>query len=566
MINDEGKVRVKIAAFIVVAIGVAVVAGFLGLPAYRHWKENRSVAAAQVFFDRGDYRSAWLSAREALLVNSNNLAACGVMAGVADAAHSPATLDWCERVVKLSPAITNQLRLAVAGLRYQSPPYPLTTQILGELSNSAAALPDFHVVAAEMDLSQHRMAAAEAEFAAACRLAPANRQFQFNLDVIRLGTTNASTAAEARAQLKSFCTDTNLGPPALRSLVADRLIHDDVGGALAYSTQLLAGAQAALNDRLQHLGILKRLNSPALAAQLNAVQRDAATNAAAAAQTASWMEANGFLSETAGWLNTLPAGVQTQTPVQLALVDYYLDTTNWQGLCRFAAKADWGEMNFLRLAFLSRAWGGLGEPLVADANWNSAVNLAGSQLGALNALLELAGGWEMKSEQEDLLRKIVRQFPDAGWAQHDLELLYMTAGNTTGLYDLYLELLPRSPHNALLENNLAATALLLKTNLTLAGQWVAEAYAQSPDNPDVVSTYAYALHLQGRNREGLAALQKLKPAQLEGSSVALYYGVMLAAAGENGKAAHFLAIAQKFGRLLPEEKQLLAEAGKAEQP
>ena len=47
----------------------------------------------------------------------------------------------------------------------------------------------------------------------------------------------------------------------------------------------------------------------------------------------------------------------------------------------------------------------------------------------------------------------------------------------------------------MLKNNLAATALLLKTNLTQACQWAAEAYAQSPTNADVVSTYAYSLHL-----------------------------------------------------------------------
>jgi predicted Zn-dependent protease len=564
--SDEGKTRLKIAAVIVAVLGAAVAAGFLVRPAYRHWKENRSAAAAQAFFEQGDFRSAWLGAREALLVNSNNLAACRVMAGVADAAHSPATLDWCERVVKLSPAITNQLRLAVAGLRYQSPPYPLTAQILGELSNSASALPDFHVVSAELALSLHRMADAENEFAAACGLEPTNRLFQFNLAVIRLGSTNAAAADAARAQLKSFCTDTNFGPQALRSLAAERLLHDDATGALAYSTQLLAGAQANLSDRLQQLGILKRLQSPDLPAQLAAVQRGAATNAAAAAQTASWMEANGFILETADWLNTLPAGIQTQTPVQLALVDYYLGTTNWQGLCQFAAKADWGEMNFLRLAFLSHAFNQLDQPLVADANWNSAMNLAGNQLGALNALLELAGRWQMKNEQEDLLRRIVRQFPDAGWAQHDLEILYLAAGNTGGLYELYLKQLSRSPQNALLKNNLAATALLLKTNLTQAGEWVAEAYAQSPENPDVVSTYAYALHLQGRDRDGLAALEKLKPAQLEEPSVALYYGVLLSAAGEKDKAARFLAIAEKSGRLLPEEKQLLAEAGRIERP
>ena len=59
----------------------------------------------------------------------------------------------------------------------------------------------------------------------------------------------------------------------------------------------------------------------------------------------------------------------------------------------------------------------------------------------------------------------------------------------------------------MLKNNLAATALLLKTNLTQACQWAAEVYAQNTNDPDVVSTYAYALHLQGRNQEGLAAFR-----------------------------------------------------------
>jgi predicted Zn-dependent protease len=139
-----------------------------------------------------------------------------------------------------------------------------------------------------------------------------------------------------------------------------------------------------------------------------------------------------------------------------------------------------------------------------------------------------------------------------------LERLYFDAGNTAGLYQLYSKQLPRSPQNAALKNNLAATALLLKTNLTQACLWAAEAYAQKTNEPVIVSTYAYALHLQGRDQEGLAALQKLKPEQLEQSSVALYYGVLLRAAGQTNEAARFLDIAQTQGSLLPEEKQLLS--------
>jgi hypothetical protein len=328
---------------------------------------------------------------------------------------------------------------------------------------------------------------------------------------------------------------------------------------------LLANAQATLNDRLQQLGILKRLQSSALATQLNALQRDAATNAAMAAQTASWMEANGFLSVTVSWLKTLPASIQTQTPVRLAFVDCCLNTTNWQGLRNLTSSGDWGEMDFLRLAFSSHAWSELGEPLMADGHWRSAVSEAGERLGALTALLELANRWQLPRAREDLLWRILRRFPDARWAQDSLERLYFDAGNTAGLYQLSLKQLPRSPQNVGLKNNLAATALLLKTNLTQACQWAAEIYAEAPTNAHVVSTYAYALHLQGRNQEGLAALQKLKPSQLEQRSLALYYGVLLSATGKASEAAPYLQIARTKGQLLPEEKQLLAETDKMNQ-
>jgi len=557
--DAEGKIRAKIWTVIAAAVGLAIVAGYWGRPAYRNAKEKRAAAQAQAFLEHGDYRSALLSTRQALMINSNNVQACRVMAGLADAAHSPATLDWCQRVVKLSPTVTNKLLLASAGLRYQSPPYPLTTQMLDDLSRSADALPDFHIVSAQLALALHHMAEAQAQFEAACRLDPTNRIDQLNLAVVRLGATNAAMAADARATLKQFSSDANLGPPALRSLIADRLLHDDASGALDYSKQLLAGPQAGLNDRLQHLGILKHLHSPELAGQLNALQENSTTNALMTAQVATWMADNGYLTEATAWLNRLPAGLQTQPPVRLALADCYLAGENWPALRDFASNGSWAEMEFMRLAILSRAWAKLGEPVVADGNWNSAVSEAADQLGALNALLELAGRWDMKPEQEDLLRRILRKFPDASWARQDLELLYFASGNTRGLYQLYSEWLPLLPQNAELKSNVAATALLLKTNLTLACAQAAEAYAQSTNSPAVVSTYAYALHLQGRDDDGLAALQKLDRPALEQPSVALYYGVLLSATGKTSEALPFLQLAQTQGRLLPEEKQLLAE-------
>jgi hypothetical protein len=75
---------------------------------------------AGLFFAKGDYRNAWLSVRQALLVNSNNVQACRIMAELEDAVHSPATLDWCRRRAALSPATDNKLLLASVRLIVKS--------------------------------------------------------------------------------------------------------------------------------------------------------------------------------------------------------------------------------------------------------------------------------------------------------------------------------------------------------------------------------------------------------------------------------------------------------------
>ena len=102
-----------------------------------------------------------------------------------------------------------------------------------------------------------------------------------------------------------------------------------------------------------------------------------------------------------------------------------------------------------------------------------------------------------------------------------------------------------TPQNFAVQNNFAATSLLLKLNLAKAHEVAKQVFSQHPQEAIVASTYAYSLHLQGRTKDGLAALEKLNAETLETPSVALYYGLLLAEAGQTNKAAKFLTIAQK---------------------
>ena len=141
----------------------------------------------------------------------------------------------------------------------------------------------------------------------------------------------------------------------------------------------------------------------------------------------------------------------------------------------------------------------------------------------------------------------------------ELERLYLAAGNTHGLNKVYSTMTSYAPDNFIAQNNLAATSLLLKLNLSKAHALAKEAFTLHPKEAIVTSTYAFSLHLQGRTKEGLGVLQKLSSEALETPSVALYYGLLLSASGYTNKASKYLGIAQKAD-LLPEEKALAAEA------
>jgi hypothetical protein len=467
--------------------------------------------------------------------------------------------------VETAPTVENKLLLASSALRAQGPPYPLAAETLEELKGSATNLATYHAVSAELALRLKRTAQAAAHFEQASRLEPTNELYQLNLAVLRLQSTNAATSSPARASLERLCASTNVGAVALRWLVADSLGRDDLSAAERFSRQLLAGPRVLQDDRLQHLTILQQSKNPEFGTYLSALQKSALTNSLEIYGVAAWMVGHSLAGEAFGWLTNCPAKVRTEQPLPLALVDCYLAKKDWGGLETFLEAQKWGDLEFLRFAFLSRAAAEQNQKLAVEARWRSAVREAGERLGPLNALLLMATSWGRRQAREDLLWQIAKRFPAQHWALRELERSYLATGNTRGLNKLYSTMASYAPKNFAAQNNLAATSLLLRLNLPRAHELVKELSSEHPDEPIVVSTYAYSLHLQGRTKEGMAALAKLKPEALETPAVAIYYGLLLVEAGETNKAAKYLGIAQKSD-LLPEEKALVAEALKRTGP
>jgi hypothetical protein len=271
------------------------------------------------------------------------------------------------------------------------------------------------------------------------------------------------------------------------------------------------------------------------------------------------MVGNGFVDDAFTWLQALPAAGRAQQPVLLALTDCYVAKADWAALDAFLEPQKWGELDFLRFAFRSRAAQQQNQPLGAASNWRSAVTQAGDRLGALSSLLQMAERWNRPADRENLLWRIVGRFPGQRWALHELERNYGTAGNTGGLNKVYEALFALNPNDPGLKNNLAATSLLLKLNQTRAYSQARELYESANTNAVFVSTYAFALHMQGKSADGRKLMQALPEAELQRPEIATYYAVLLCATGARDQAAVYFIAAEK-AQLLPEERQLLAQA------
>jgi len=561
-VNEDRRqmlIRVGIA---VIVLGILLISSRAGWRLYKNYSERHAARLAREYLAQGNYRNARLSARKTLQLDPTNVPACRVMAALAGLAHSPAALDWLQCIAQAEPSVENKLQMAAAGLLYQNPPYPMATRILDELRPTATNVASYQVVAANLAARLNRLAEAEAHLETATRLDPTNHLYAVNLAIIRLGQTNEAAAA-ARAMLEKLDPRGEFAVLSLRALTADRMNHGEALSALAYSRQLLACTNAAWFDHLQHLGILRELKSDEFAAALQSAQRQAATNAVIIAETASWMQRHGLLSECQRWLTHLPAAMRSQPGVVLALAEGDLQGNDWQALRDFTSHGNWEGNDYLRLAMASIAWDHLGVFQVAQGNWVSAIDEAGSRLGALTRLWVLAEKWKSPPDQQKVLERMVELLPQERWAQHLLEPMYLAEGNTPALNRMYARLFPLFTNDVSLENNLAYTCLLLKTNLAQATRWAEQTVVVNPNratNAVFAATYAFALQLRGKTDAGLAILGKLSEQEQRQPDIALYYGVLLAAKGQTNEARRFLEIAQTKQQWLPEESRLLVTA------
>jgi predicted Zn-dependent protease len=540
---------------------ILLLLGYCSYRAYELWKQGHWMTLAMQYAEKKDAKNELLCLEQALKANPRNVEACRMIANLASAAGSPSALTWREKVVDLDPGSLND-RLALAQSAMLASDYITASNALAGVNPADKKTVNYLDVAGELATAGNNQGEAAADFAEASRLDPSNPVSQFSLAFIELHGTNALDMDEARVNLKRItmnCTNAFVRSQAQRELVYDALRFRDYNAALSYSKDLVQQPNASFPDRLVRLEVLRVTKNDEYNTALAACQQEASKNTTKLTQMTFWLMERNQLAQAQAWLQSLSPDIQTNPPAAVFVVQCQMLQQEWSAIQSTASKENWGNMEFMRHAYVAYAMRQQGSSEASRAEWDLAVSDANGRLDKMSTLVGSAARWNWPDETRQLLWSIVQNFPQAKWAQDALQGILYRHGSTRPLMQLFSMQVNRNPTDLQAKNNLAIVAMLLRAQEINPYGLAQEVYQHAPTNSFYKCTYAFSLHLQGKDADALKIMQQLPPQTFENSSTAGYYGVILKAAGDKAQASVYLKRSVK-GQLLPEERALFQQA------
>ena len=525
------------------------------------WQTRRLIVTAQSQLSQRNYQSAALGARAVLQADAHNVAAYEILARIAIDEHSPAAVLWRQKLVQLQPGKAAPL-LDLANTATALGETFIAETALNQVAQADRNSAPFHQAAAAWSMAMRQYANAERHFQQALELEPDNRQTRLNLATVRLALAPPGVSDALRAQLEALRKDSALRLGATRTLLADSRQHGDAARSLALARELHAEQGAALGDQLLYLEELQHAKSADFDSELGALLKRT-TNPGAVYTVMEWMNGHDLAAKTVEWHATLPAAIQMQIPEPLAVAEAWTQLGNRKALRALVNDANWGSLEFLRLAYETRLYeetsghSRLGE---FSGRWEHAVNSTADSANAIAMLARLVQGWRWKSEAAQLWWRIANRSVGQRPALAALFDLATGDKNTRELYRISRRILEIEPANPVARNNVAMFALLLGDDLPAAEKLAEEDFNLDPSHPVFVATYAFSLYRQDRAREAADLLSKLPAKELADPSIAACYGAVLASLGEKEKAQPFLDLARhEKSRLFAEEAALVEQ-------
>src|SRR6266566_3801780 len=393
-------------AIIVAALAATILLGIAsfsyGSKLYRDWHQRRLLHQAASLLQEGKFDQASQNARKILTMDPDSVPARYILAEAAEKQNLEEAVLWRAQIARLLPKDSDsQLNLASAALRFGQ--IDLARKALNDVPPNYRGSAAFHVVAGWLARAEGNLAEQEEQFAAAVNKEPNNDLYQFNLAALRIHSTDAEKSAKARDTLQRLSKVTPYRTGTLRALLNDAVDRNDLAEADNFAQQLQMSPEVTFGDYLLCLNFYRKLDEKKFRLLLEKVKPFAARNASDLASLIDWMNQNGLAGDVVKWVDKLPPARLSSPPASVAVADAYATVKNWSHLKRWTRTGNWGDAEYLRLAYDAIAERHLRSGKDSSANsafetlWQSADELSRSEQERELMLARLARKSQLES-------------------------------------------------------------------------------------------------------------------------------------------------------------------------
>ena len=548
------------------AVVVLAAAAFFGWPKmmgrYLRWNAGRQVRRATEFIAQGDYSRAMLEARSALAANSVHPGATQIVAQTLEETGSAAAAaQWRSRLDSIQPGDRKNI-LAWASDSVKAGDAAAAERILAMLKPEPKDDAGYHAAAAALAMAKRDIEGAEQHWAEAARLDPLEDQYRLQLAILRLGSKNATLHGGAVVALEEISRNPVRRAEALRALLADATNYSEWHKANEFANALVADPSATFQDRLTRLATLRAMKSDDAAWCLIELRDGALSNPGNLYLLFMWMNQHDLALMVSEWSRTLSPDVLGVPPVCVAVADAYVRSLEWQRLQEYLDERQWGEWDYMRRAFLSKALERLDHDDQSAQEWKDGISAArshGDSPQRLEKMARLAMAWGWEQRALEVMWSLADSHGCPRWVLDALWAQSLNRSDTAQLQKLAGKLAQADSKSITFRNNHAFFSLLVHSEDGNPHREAERLFTENPGNASIAVTWGLSLYQRGMTAEAAAVTGGLPAVELRQPQVALYHAIFLTAAGESAKAAEFLTLAQDW-KMHPEEKVLFDRA------
>jgi len=535
-------------------VGALAALGY-GIYAYPEWRQARLVSLARQSMEKGDWRAAGLSLREATSLAPPNAELFRVLAEFDYRRRLPSAVRWRYEVLKLEPdSVPDMYALAATALGLGQP--VIAEKALEEVPPDQRDERQDLEMRSTIALMRGNLDQGRVLLRQIADTYGEDDRLTLNLAKLDLLSSNPARRGQGLAGVRALAAHPELGAEALRSLVKYHLDKGDLTAAGREVEQLLQHKKMVAADMLLRLKV-HRLRQPdtfrdEMRRQLQASGKDIPS----VHFYLNWLMQERALEDLLALEDSLAPEARESVPVMVLLGQALVEQDRWAEFERKFAAADWKELDFLRLLYLARARdrAGAGRSRV-DALWDRSVAAVGEEYGSMELVANTAAAWGWDERAEPLWLELSASGRNPLAAMHQLARRYRSQRKSGQLFRLYREALVQAPDNLAIRNNYASLCLLLGKDTEAARTIVQQLYKSHPQVPAVAATYASWRLTRGEAAEALDVLRKIPDDARRQPDIALTEARALAATGQNAAARTVLQTIDPGALLLEEEAQ-----------